>query len=203
MSDELDELPEGWRWAKLVQVAEIGSEQLLPKHQPDTLFNYVALENIEPVTGRLIDFAPTPGREIASNKYKFTSEHVLYGKLRPYLRKALIPDFEGVSATDLLPLRPNPEILDRRFLWRWLLSYEVLEYVVARQTGVKMPRLRTGDLEAMPVPLASLSEQRRIIERVEHLYAQTRAARDAIEKAKRRVEQIDRTVLSRAFRGEL
>ena len=32
---------------------------------------------------------------------------------KPYLRKALVPDFQGVSATDLLPLRPKPDVLSR------------------------------------------------------------------------------------------
>ncbi len=203
MSEEWDELPEGWRWAELAQVAEIGAAQVLPKRQPDTLFNYVALENIEQGTGRLIDFTPTRGAEIASNKYNFTPEHVLYGKLRPYLQKALIPDFEGISVTDLLPLKPNPELLDRRFLWRWLLSYDVLEYVTARQTGVKMPRLRTGDLEAMPVPLPSLSEQGRIVERIERLLAESRTAREALDKVPALLKRFRQSMLAKAFRGEL
>lgn len=203
MSEEWDELPEGWRWAELAQVAEIGSEQVLPKRQPDMLFNYVALENVEQGTGRLIDFAPTRGADIASNKYRFAPEHVLYGKLRPYLQKTLIPDFEGVSATDLLPLRPNPEVLDRRYLWRWLLSYDVLEYVTARQTGVKMPRLRTGDLEAMPVPLPPLSEQGRIVEKIEQLFAESRTAREALDKVPALLKRFRQSVLAKAFRGEL
>jgi len=203
MNGEQYELPEGWQWAELAQVAEIGSEQVLPKRQPDMLFNYVALENVEQGTGRLIDFAPTRGADIASNKYRFAPEHVLYGKLRPYLQKALIPDFEGISATDLLPLKPNPEILDRRYLWRWLLSYDVLEYVTARQTGVKMPRLRTGDLEAMPVPLPPLSEQGRIVEKIERLFAESRTAREALDKVPALLKRFRQSVLAKAFRGEL
>lgn len=196
-------LPEGWVWAELAQVAEIGSKQVLPKREPSQLFNYVALENVEQGTGRLIGFAPTKGVDIKSNKYTFTPNHVLYGKLRPYLRKALLPEFTGVSATDLLPLRANPETLDRRFLWRWLLSSDVLEYVVARQTGVKMPRLRAGDLKAMPVPLPPLPEQRRIVEKVERLFEQSRTAREALDRVPALLKRFRQSVLAKAFRGEL
>ncbi len=203
MNGEQYELPEEWRWAELAEVVEIGSDQVLPKRQPNKLFNYVALENVESTTGRLIDFAPTPGANIASNKYSFTPQHVLYGKLRPYLQKALVPDFEGVSATDLLPLRPNPEVLDRRFLWRWLLSYDVLEYVTARQTGVKMPRLRTGDLESMPVPLPPLPEQHLIVEKVERLLSESRTARDALGKVPALLKRFRQSVLAKAFQGAL
>ncbi len=200
---ELYELPDGWRWAALAEVAEIGSSQVIPGREPSTLFNYIALENIEPGTGRLIDFSPTPGAAIASNKYRFTREHILYGKLRPYLRKALMPDCDGVSATDLLPLRPKKEIIDRRYLWQWLLSPDVLGYVTARQTGVKMPRLRTGDLQSMPVPLPPLAEQRRITDRVGVLTAQSRTAREALERVPALLKRFRQAVLAAAFRGEL
>lgn len=128
---------------------------------------------------------------------------MLYGKLRPYLQKALVPDFEGISATDLLPLKPNPEILDRRFLWRWLLSYDVLEYVMARQTGVKMPRLRTGDLETLPVPIPPLPEQNLIVEKIDRLFAESRTAREALESVPILLKHFRQSVLAKAFRGEL
>jgi hypothetical protein len=63
------ELPEGYRWTTLADVAEIGAKQILPKLQPDHAFNYIALENVEQGTGRLTDFEPTLGKHIGSNKY--------------------------------------------------------------------------------------------------------------------------------------
>jgi len=197
------DLPEGWMWKELGEIVEIGAEQVLPWHEPYQLFNYVALENIEQGTGKLVGFLPTPGAEIKSNKFRFTPEHVLYGKLRPYLRKAFAPDFEGVSATDLLPLKPNTSFLNRQFLMWWLLSPQVLEYVVAKQTGVKMPRLRTGDLVRMPVPIAPLSEQQRIVARTEALFRQSRAAREALERIPPLLNRFRQAALAAAFRGDL
>jgi type I restriction enzyme S subunit len=100
-------------------------------------------------------------------------------------------------------LKPNPEILDRRFLWRWLLSYDVLEYVTALQTGVKMPRLRTGDLEAMLVPLPPLPEQHCLVEKIERLFAESRTAREALERVPALLKRFRQAVLAKAFRGDL
>jgi type I restriction enzyme S subunit len=197
------ELPDGWTWKNLADVVEIGSEQVIPQKTPRKDFNYVALENVEQGTGRLIDFKPTRGEEIKSNKYAFTPKHVLYGKLRPYLRKVLAPDFDGVSATDLLPLLPREDLLERKFLLWWLLSPDVLEYVVGKQTGVKMPRLRTGDLHRLPIPLPPLSEQRRIVARIEALLAESRTARDALERVPALLKRFRQSVLAAAFRGDL
>ena len=196
-------LPEGWAWADIASASSIGSRQIIPYEHSDQTFKYVALENIEQGSGRLVDFEPTLGSEIGSNKYTFGTEHVLFGKLRPYLRKVLVPDFEGISATDLLPIRPDPDRLNRRFLARWLLSPYVLEYVVSHQTGVKMPRLRTGDLEALPVPLPPLPEQQRLVDKVERLLEQSQTAREALDRIPPLLKRFRQSVLTKAFRGEL
>lgn len=200
---ECYELPDGWEWRELSQVVGIGSEQINPSRYPNELFNYLALENIEQGSANVLDFTPTLGKNIKSNKFKFTRKHVLYGKLRPYLRKAIAPDFDGVSATDLLPLLPDENDLDRKFLVWWLLSPQILEYVVGKQTGVKMPRLRSNDLAQMPVPIPVLAEQQRIVAKIEGLFEQSRAARAALERVPVLMSQFRRAVLASAFRGEL
>jgi len=200
---ELCELPAGWKWTELARVAKIRAEQILPSKHPSQFFNYLALENIEQGSGKVVSFAPTRGNSIKSNKFKFTNRHVLYGKLRPYLRKAIAPDFEGISATDLLPLLPEDNILNRHYLVWWLLSPQILEYVVAKQAGVKMPRLRSKDLAQMPLPLPSLPEQKRIVAKIESLFVQSRLARQALERVPVLMAQFRRAVLASAFRGEL
>jgi type I restriction enzyme S subunit len=133
------ELPDGWEWRKLAQVVEIGSEQINPSRFPNDEFNYLALENIEQGSGKVIDFTPTSGKNIKSNKFKFTNKHVLYGKLRPYLRKTFAPEFEGVSATDLLPLLPDENNLDRKFLVWWLLLRRYLNMLWGNKLVSKCP----------------------------------------------------------------
>jgi len=200
---ELYELPDGWEWRELTQVVNIGSEQVNPFHSPNDLFNYLALENIEQGTGKITDFTPTLGKEIKSNKFRFTDKHVLYGKLRPYLRKAHAPNFDGISATDLLPLLPHEDTLIRHFLVWWLLSPQVLEYVVSKQTGVKMPRLRSNDLAKMPIPVPAVPEQQLIVTKIENLFEQSRTARTALTRVPSLMAQFRRAILASAYSGGL
>jgi hypothetical protein len=55
-----DAPPEGWVWMTLGDVVEQRAEQILPSQFPDHPFNYLALENIEQGTGRIINFEPIP-----------------------------------------------------------------------------------------------------------------------------------------------
>ncbi|MBU1657715.1 hypothetical protein KKG72_01510 [bacterium] len=62
-----------------------------------------------------------------SSTFYFNDEHVLYGRLRPYLNKVLLPDFEGHCSTEIFPIKPKKNILDRRFLFQWLIATETMK----------------------------------------------------------------------------
>ncbi len=67
----------------------------------------------------------------------FESGDVLYGKLRPYLRNWLNPQFEGVALGDFWVL--NPTGINPGFLFA-LIRTSAFERVANESTGTKMPR---------------------------------------------------------------
>jgi len=88
---ELYELPEGWEWKKLVNVATIANKTVTIIDKKD--YHCIGLEHIESNTGKLIDFTLSNGEDIKSNKVVFEKGMVLYGKLRPYLNKVWTAEF--------------------------------------------------------------------------------------------------------------
>lgn len=123
---------------------------------------YVGLENIES-GGRLVGVRSVDAGELASSKFAFTSRHLLYGKLRPYLAKIARPDFKGICSTDILPVLPGPE-LDRGYLAWILLTPEMVSLASSRATGANLPRLSPSALGEFKIPLPPLPVQRRIAE---------------------------------------
>ncbi len=123
---------------------------------------YLGLEHIDPGTGRiLVTEVEARQTDSRSNNFRFTAEHVLYGKLRPYLNKVALPDFSGRCTTEIVPLRPTA--VDRVWL-AWLLRRgEVVDYAMRGKTGTQMPRTSMPDLMKLPVALPPLDEQRRIV----------------------------------------
>jgi type I restriction enzyme S subunit len=138
---------------------------------------YVGLENIES-GGRFVGVRPVDAGELASSKFAFTPQHLLYGKLRPYLAKIARPDFEGICSTDILPVLPGPD-LDRGYLAWLLLTPEMVALASSRATGANLPRLSPNALAELKIPLPPLPEQRRIAEildKADALRAKRRAA---------------------------
>jgi type I restriction enzyme S subunit len=151
--------PEGWESATLGQIATI-ERRPVPAGSIPTGMRSIGLEHLDG-TGRIVPSDAVPAAEPASTKFRFGPEHILYGKLRPYLCKIARPDFGGVASTDILPLRPGPHV-DRSFLYHYLRHPRMVEYATLRAEGANLPRVSPRTLERLPIFLPPLPEQRRL-----------------------------------------
>ena len=77
---------------------------------------YIGLEHIEQQTLQLIGIG-NPSK-VTSNKRIFRKGDILFGKLRPYFRKVIFADFDGICSTDIWVIRPK-ENIDSKFLYYW------------------------------------------------------------------------------------
>jgi type I restriction enzyme S subunit len=148
-------MKKGWEIKTLGEVCIIDKSQGVYKNLP-----YVGLEHIESHTGRFI--GSTEPITVKSSTFKFSSDHVLYGRLRPYLNKVMLPDFTGHCSTEIFPLKPHPG-LSREFLQYWFLMDATVEQIDATSTGARMPRANMNTVLDFKFPLPPLSEQRRIV----------------------------------------
>lgn len=121
---------------------------------------YVGLEHITS-TGLFQGHGCVEPGELLSNKFRFTSDHVLYGKLRPNLSKIAAPSFGGVCSTDILPIRPR-DGLDKRFLLHFLRQPAQVSKAASLASGANLPRLSPKVLAEVPIPMPPIEEQRRI-----------------------------------------
>ena len=147
---------------------------------------FVALEHIASGTGALVNgFKWT---KASPEQYvRFRPGDILFGKLRPYLRKVLLTDRNGCCPTELLVLRPQPS-LDSGFGYYLVQSDNVISYAHASSYGVKMPRTSWDQLGRLGIQLPPLPEQRAIAAfldretaRIDELVAMKRALIDRLD----------------------
>jgi type I restriction enzyme S subunit len=125
---------------------------------------YIGLESIEARTGRLVQGSLSKTPEVPqANSFRFGAEHVLYGKLRPYLNKVFLPDFVGKCSTEIIPLLPE-ESLDRRYLAYFLRSASTVSAISEKTSGARMPRAELDVVLGLDIPLLPLREQQRIVD---------------------------------------
>ena len=142
---------------RLADMCELIAEPVKPGEWPDAL--YLGLEHL--ASGRLVRIGGGPASDMRSNTSAFQLGDVLYGKLRPYLDKAVLADEAGVCTTELLVLRAREEV-DPRFLAAVVHSPRFVEHAVAGTTGVQHPRTSWAHTREFEVPAFTYDEQRRI-----------------------------------------
>jgi restriction endonuclease S subunit len=185
-------LPEDWNWLKLKDICEPDKKLISPESNLASR-PYLSLEHIESKTGQILR-APieTVEDEGRSMTYAFDERHVLYGKLRPYLNKVALPDFDGRCTTELIPFLPK-KFMDRKFL-AWLLRRdETVQAAMDGKTGSRMPRADLNALLNLEIPLPPLETQRRIAATLEAqliAVAQARAAAEAQLEAAREMHMM-------------
>jgi type I restriction enzyme S subunit len=152
--------PQGWKEHRLGEIAEIERESVLPEAISSGT-SYLGLEHLGG-DGSILAVQTVENGDLASNKFRFTSSHILYGKLRPYLSKIVRPEFDGVCSTDILPVRMKPGV-SKDYLFHYLRHPRMVEFASARSEGANLPRLSPTQLERFPIFLPpTLKEQQRI-----------------------------------------
>ena len=130
--------------------------------QPNDIVWQLNLEQIESHTGRILIKIVGPASTTGSSTHAFDEGNVLYSKLRPYLNKVVCPESPGIATTELVPLRPDPKQLDRRYLTHYLRSPQFVRWVSNEIAGAKMPRVTMKVFWNHSIPLPPIAEQKRI-----------------------------------------
>ena len=149
--------PDGWSRVRLSEVADQRTGKALPT-EADTRA-YVALEHLAQGSPTLLGWSRAG--TATSAKTKFRTGDVLFGKLRPHLRKAAPAPFDGVCSTDILPLFGR-DPLDTRYLAQLGQWRRLQQHAVATSSGTKMPRTSWAQLGEFQFALPPLPEQRKI-----------------------------------------
>lgn len=153
----LDEPPLDWSMGTFGDICMRIQETASPSQDGRRL--YLGLEHLTP------GFPALAGRgtesEVRSSKTPFLKGDVLFGKLRPYLRKSALADKEGICSTDILVFRPMGKCLSE-FLCFLTHTDQFVSHAKATTSGVQHPRTSWSSLRNFRLHFPPLAEQRKI-----------------------------------------
>jgi len=195
---ELSELPDGWVWTRLGDIIFLSKERFNPTISKNERF--IGLKHIASNTGRLLGFGKSA--DTRSTKTRFRKGDLLYGRLRPYLNKVWVAEFDGVCSTDILVLLKN-NFVNNRYLSKMLLNNDFVKYTTQHMTGVQHPRINIHSLSKYILSLPSLLEQDTLSEVIDQKFSGADEIDKVVGNSLMQSEWLRQSILKEAFEGRL
>src|SRR5262245_32680859 len=135
---EVGMIPEEWEVRGLLKTVRIANGQVDPRNEPYRTMILVAPDHIEGGTGKLLEKRTAADQQAISGKYVFHAGDVVYSKIRPYLQKAILAEFDGLCSADMYPLTPAADV-SAGFILAVLLAHRFTKYAESVSVRSGMP----------------------------------------------------------------
>ena len=200
------EIPNGWEWCRLGDLGLTETGTTPPKSNPNFFGDYIPF----------LSPANIQQNRIVSENQWLSKEGMLYGRVVPCnsILQVCIGGSIGKCAIVSKSVTFNqqinsitPVLCETKFLYWSLLSNTFLLAMIEKSTGTATPIINKGNWERLLLPLPPLSEQQRIVEKIEKLipyvehYGKAQTELDTLNKNIK--EQLKKSVLQYAIEGKL
>lgn len=189
---------ESWEMCEFNQIADIKTNLVNPIDFQS--YPHIAPDNIEKKTGKLLYYNSVAEDNVKSGKHRFYAGQILYSKIRPYLSKVIIAEFDGLCSADMYPIEAKG---NTRFLWYYMLSEHFVYQASTAGSRTVLPKINQKELSKLKINMPTLFEQTEIVRIIDDLLAKEQQAKELAENALAKVDLIKKAILARAFRGEL
>jgi len=210
MIDERYELPEGWAWATvgdLVVDAQPGFAS--GKKGIEGGIRHLRMYNIGPDCRLDLSQVITVPTDLAKKRHLLKLGDVLFchtnsQKLVGKIALFDVKDGPYAYSNHLTRLRVSRDGSPPQWLWYYLAALWRDRYFETRcKQWVNQATVERETLLSTPIPVPPLTEQRRIVEKIEALFEQNRSARQALDRIPPLLKKFRQSVLAAAFRGNL
>jgi len=202
----MSELPKGWEAPGLAEICDFN-----PKHDPDTdreqLISFVPMPAVSDETGTIETPQDRPLSAIWKGYTHFQNGDVIFAKITPCMengKSAVAGDLTNglaCGSTEFHVLRPRGGVLPD-YIWKFVRQVEFRRDAEAHMTGaVGQRRVPKPYLEKHPIPLPPLSEQRRIVGKLDTLGARTNTTRTHLSAIAKLVDKYKAGFVSTLFKG--
>ena len=161
-------LPTSWAWVK-------GKDLFLPMKSTTpkgNTFKYIDIDSIDNVNQRISAIKVLPSQQAPSRASRYTEKNnILFSMVRPYLRNiAIVTEDDCIASTGFYVCRQR-ECLDYKYLYYLMTSNYVVDGLNSFMKGDNSPSINKGNVDEYVFPLPPLNEQKRIVSKVDELFA--------------------------------
>ena len=202
-------MPESWRVVPLAEVVDFSPGIDKSEFRDDDEVPFVPMPAVEAETGRIDTSARRPFGEVKSGFTAFASGDVLFAKITPCMENGkmavapALPRGAGFGTTEFHVLRPT-QAVTADWIYYFVSSAALRHEAQHHMTGaVGQKRVPRRYLETKAFPLPPINEQRRIVEKIETLFARLDQGEAALRHTQTLLARYRQSVLKAAVTGAL
>lgn len=201
---------ESWEEKLLGDVCTVNPKKIDAKNLDDNLeVSFVPMAAVSDVLGEIVNHEVKNLQDVRTGFTNFSKGDVIFAKITPCMENGksaivgpLVNDI-GYGSTEFYVLRCKEE-LNNKYLYHMVRNTTFRAEAKAVMTGVVgQQRVPKTFLQEYQLLLPTLSEQHEIVRLIDDLLARERAAQQAAEQALASIDLMKKSILARAFRGEL
>jgi len=190
--------PKGWEKNEFDFFAKIDTK-MVSDFNKYANYPHIGIANIEKGTGKLVNYKLVKDENLNSGKYLFTSEHIIYSKIRPNLNKVALPSFSGLSSADSYPILVDCSHSNKIFFAYILRSSLFIDFILKHSKRTNIPKANKAQMRAFISIAPPISLQNKFAERVKEIEKQKQQAELGFKKSK----ELFNSLLQKAFKGQL
>ena len=201
---------ESWEEKLLGDVCTVNPKKIDAKKLDDNLeVSFVPMAAVSDVLGEIVNHEVKNLQDVRTGFTNFSKGDVIFAKITPCMENGksaivgpLVNDI-GYGSTEFYVLRCKEE-LNNKYLYHMVRNTTFRAEAKAVMTGaVGQQRVPKTFLQEYQLLLPTLPEQHEIVRLIDDLLARERSVQQATEQALASIDLMKKSILARAFRGEL
>lgn len=198
-------LPDTWHLAKIGEIT-LPIEKVDPKQFPNQRFQYLDISGIDNQRNVVVEHKVYLGKDAPSRARQVVqADDILFSTVRTYLKNiAKVPkNFDGEVASTGFSILRAANGISSDYLFYFSLTSQFLNPLADLQRGTSYPAVRDNDVRDQTIPIPPQDEQKRIVAKIEALFAELDAGVASLELAQAQLQTYRQALLKHAFEGKL
>jgi len=203
-------LPEGWILTTIAEIADLNPPKP-PQNafDPNTIVTFVPMPAVDAELGIISKPVDRPFSQVRKGYTAFREGDVIMAKITPCMengKAAVVRGLKnslGFGSTEFHVLRPNGAVLPE-YLYHFIRRESFRKAAESEMTGsVGQKRVPAEFLKQSEIPLPPISEQKRIVAKVEGLLTRVNTTKEHLAKVAMILKRFRQAVLAAACSGRL
>ena len=204
-----ERLPSGWVATRLGEIAQINPGLPNKDLSDDLQVSFLPMKAVEELSGKVDMSLTVDYAKVRKGYTPFINGDIIFAKITPCMENgkvAVVDNLKngiGFGSTEFHVIRLH-ETIPRKFLFCYLIQQDFRIDAKRNMKGTAgQLRVPARYMKEVSMPFPPVNEQRRIVAKVESMFAESKTAREALDKTLFLLRRFRQSILFKAFRGDL